>query len=91
MKSRGVPACSVEINPYLHFVGTIKTRSYSHVEEIDAEFDRIIAALRLALSNVPFESTPTEYLAEYANDIPESAIRQVVVVRQQRLSACDGR
>src|SRR5271170_1459971 len=28
MKYRGIPACSIEINPYLKFVGTVKTRTY---------------------------------------------------------------
>ena len=37
MKYRGVPACSIEINPYLDFVGTVKTRTYHDVATIRAE------------------------------------------------------
>ena len=35
MKYRGVPACSIELNPYLHFVGTVKTRTYAISEQIE--------------------------------------------------------
>jgi hypothetical protein len=28
MKYRGIAACGIEWNPYLHFVGTVKTRTY---------------------------------------------------------------
>src|SRR3990170_7465926 len=38
MKYRGIPACSVEINPYLHFVGTVKTRTYGNIDSIAATF-----------------------------------------------------
>ena len=36
MKYRGIPACSIELNPYLHFVGTVKTRTYTDLDAIEA-------------------------------------------------------
>ena len=34
MKYRRVPASSIELNPYLHFVSTVKTRTYEDVDAI---------------------------------------------------------
>jgi len=70
MKYRGIPACSVEINPYLHFVGNIKTRTYRDIDDIESGFKRFIDAYRASLDHVPFESKPQEYLMEHAADIP---------------------
>jgi hypothetical protein len=70
MKYRGIPACSVEINPYLHFVGTVKTRTYGDIPEIDACFNRFIDGFRAALRDVPFHSEAGRYLKEHAGDIP---------------------
>ncbi|MBI1336198.1 MAG: hypothetical protein GC164_04460 [Phycisphaera sp.] len=41
MKYRGVPACSIELNPYLHFVGTVKTRTYADLPDIRELFDSL--------------------------------------------------
>lgn len=70
MKYRGVPACSVEINPFLHFVGTVKTRNYSHIPQIDVCCREFIAAFRDALDGVPYKSQPNDYLRENAVAIP---------------------
>src|SRR5260370_6229314 len=70
MKYRGVPACSVELNPYLHFVGTVKTRTYRNIPTIEKCFDEFIAAYRACLKAVPFESKPSDYLGEEAADSP---------------------
>lgn len=70
MKHRGISACSVEINPYLHFVGTVKTRDYTALDAIESTFKRFIAEYRSSLERVPYESAPGDYLREHAEDIP---------------------
>jgi tRNA G10 N-methylase Trm11 len=70
MKYRGIPACSVEINPYLHFVGMVKTRTYRDVDAIEATFARFISKYQISLNDVPYRSTPTLYLQEQVADIP---------------------
>ena len=70
MKYRGVPSCSVEINPYLHFVGTVKTRTYADVDAIESTFGRFMDAYRVALREVPFRSEPGVYLKERSADVP---------------------
>jgi len=70
MKYKGIPACSVEINPYLHFVGTVKTRTYKNVPGIDSSFKEFLAAFRRALRDVPFVSEPKKYLKEHTADVP---------------------
>jgi hypothetical protein len=70
MKYRGIRACSVEINPYLHFVGAVKTRTYKHIPEIESTFRNFISLYRALLEQVPFGSKPEGYLKEHAVDIP---------------------
>jgi hypothetical protein len=70
MKYRGIPACSVEINPYLHFVGTVKTRTYDDADQIRKELDRFAAAFRRALRTVAYGSNPGAYLDKFADDVP---------------------
>jgi hypothetical protein len=70
MKYRGIPACSVELNPYLHFVGTVKTRTYTDIPAIEKCFDEFIGAYRTCLMDVPFGSNPADYLRDHAADIP---------------------
>ena len=70
MKYRGIPACSVEINPYLHFVGTVKTRTYSHLDRIEACFNAFVETYRENLKHVPFRSSPQRYLLENAPLVP---------------------
>jgi len=71
MKYRRIPACSVELNPYLHFVGTVKTRSYPAIENIERCFSDFMKVFRKTLKAVPFEEHPTLYLAEQAEYIPK--------------------
>jgi hypothetical protein len=70
MKYRGIPACSVEINPYLHFVGTVKTRTYTDLPAIDKCLKQFAADYRAALRDVPFKADPARYLNDHAADIP---------------------
>jgi hypothetical protein len=70
MKYRGIRACSVEINPFLHFVGTVKTRSYHDLAAIESTFDSFISGFRRALENVPYGTAPNRYLSKHASDIP---------------------
>src|SRR5438105_4899018 len=70
MKYRGIPACSVELNPYLHFVSTVKMRTYRELPAIEACFARCLSAFRAALEGVPFKSNPKNYLREHAAAIP---------------------
>jgi hypothetical protein len=70
MKYRGIPACSVEINPYLHFVGTIKTRTYTNLSDIEVAFAEFTEVYASALKLVPFKTDPRGYLFEQAKFIP---------------------
>ena len=70
MKHRGIPACSVELNPYLYFVGTVKTRNYPELSTIEDCFHHFLATFRSAVAKVPVESNPEAYLREYAAAIP---------------------
>lgn len=71
MKYRGIPACSVEINPYLHFVGTVKTRTYQGIDKIERYFNDFMKVFRSKLKAIPFEDHPALYLAEQAQHIPK--------------------
>ncbi len=71
MKYRGIPSCSVEINPYLHFVGTVKTRTYINLKVIEEVFDHFLAAARRALGELPGERQSEAYLAENATFVPK--------------------
>lgn len=46
MKYRGIPSCAVELNPYLHFVSTVKTRTYREVDTIKQLFEDAIRRSR---------------------------------------------
>lgn len=71
MKSRGIPAWSVELNPYLHFVGTVKTRTYGNPAEIEHYFGEFLPHFRKSLQSVPFRTQPEQYLREQASYIPK--------------------
>jgi hypothetical protein len=70
MKYRGIPACSVEINPYLHFVSTVKTRTYRDIDAIGSSFTEFMAAARASLARVPFATRPGDYLEQNAASVP---------------------
>lgn len=70
MKHRGVPSCSVEINPYLHFVGTVKTRTYSDLSAVRDVFRDFLASAEFELGRLPHDCLAEGYLAEYASFVP---------------------
>jgi hypothetical protein len=70
MKYRGIPACSIEINPYLFFVGNVKTRTYRDIPAIKACFDAFKAAYQTALRGLPGESEAAAYLKDHQQSIP---------------------
>lgn len=103
MKYRGVPSCSVEINPYLHFVGTVKTRTYTDLAAIEDSLREFVTMARTELGNLPDGRHAEEYLAENQAFIPRlhnvrrwwtpGNLMQLVCLRRlllsdQRDSAC---
>ncbi len=70
MKYRGIPSCSVELNPYLHFVGTVKTRTYSDPEAVEEAFNEFLTVARRELSGLPGERRAESYLWENAAFVP---------------------
>lgn len=70
MKYCGIPARSVELNPYLHFVGTVKTRDYTDIDSLETFFSRFYSAFEAELADVPFETYPQGYLRDNAASIP---------------------
>src|SRR5262249_13240375 len=53
MKYRGIPVCSIELNPYLHFVGTVKTRTYTDPQAIENCVCAFLAKLTAELRRLP--------------------------------------
>jgi hypothetical protein len=92
MKYRGIPACSVELNPYLFFVGTVKTRTYKDIEDVSECFNAFKSTYQAALKKLPGENEATAYLKEYEKWIPRinfperwwspGNLMQLVCVRQ---------
>jgi hypothetical protein len=70
MKYRGIPACSIELNPYLHFVGTIKTRNYDDVGAIEKCIASFMRTFEAAAAKLPRESNAAKYLADNADYVP---------------------
>jgi hypothetical protein len=71
MKYRGIPACSIEWNPYLHFVGAVKTRTYRDLDRIESCMATFLERYRSALREIPpGESGAIRYLREHAGDVP---------------------
>ena len=70
MKYRGIPARGVELNPYLHFVSSVKCRTYPDIDAIYCCFKELLKRYRASLARVPFESSPARYLADNRRDIP---------------------
>ena len=71
MKYRGVPSCSVEINPYLHFVGTVKTRTYSDLGAVKDVLHDFGATARKELGKLPDDRHAEEYLSENQAFVPK--------------------
>ncbi|HUT01340.1 MAG TPA: hypothetical protein VM031_02705 [Phycisphaerae bacterium] len=70
MKYRGVPAWSVEINPYLYFVGEVKTRDYHDVDSIRDCLLKFVALLREEAGRLPEEGKAEQYLSENEQFVP---------------------
>jgi len=73
MKYRRVPACSVELNPYLHFVSSVKTRTYCDVNAIDACFCDFIHHYRREAAKLPRETHAQGWLKENPEFVPRIA------------------
>lgn len=70
MKYRGIPASSIEINPYLHFVSTVKTRKYGDLPAIGDCFDHFRRHYQSALGRLPRPEEADAYLREHEQSIP---------------------
>lgn len=70
MKYRGVPAWSIELNPYLHFVSTVKTRNYTDADSIETAFSKFMKRLECDANRLPFDTGATRYLHENAAYLP---------------------
>jgi hypothetical protein len=70
MKYRGIDSCSVEINPYLHFVSTVKTRTYADIDLVRDVFHTFLASAKKELSRLPAEGHSDKYLADNRHFIP---------------------
>ncbi len=70
MKYRGIPSCSVEINPYLHFVGTVKTRNYGDLDAIEESFGAFVATLQRAVARADVLADPKAYVHRNQSLIP---------------------
>jgi hypothetical protein len=71
MKYRGVPAHSIEINPYLHFVASVKTRTYRDLDRIDSCLNAFLSRLQAGLRKLPCEREASKYLRDHEGDIPK--------------------
>ena len=80
MKHKGIPACSIEINPYLFFVGTVKTRTYRDIPEIADCFERSARHTGERLAKLPSESASQSYLKEFEQWIPRIQPARAMVV-----------
>ncbi len=70
MKYRGIPASSIEINPYLAFVGAVKTRTYRDLAAIRACVQSFLLTCRAGLARLPAESEAKAYLKENDRFLP---------------------
>jgi hypothetical protein len=71
MKYRDVPSCSVELNPFLHFVGTVKTRTYSDLQAVEHVFHTFGTEAQRELDKLPDDRHANEYLAEHETFVPK--------------------
>jgi hypothetical protein len=70
MKYRGIPASSIEINPYLFFVGTVKTRTYRDLDASVRSIDGFKTVYRGALADLPGATGVAAYLREMEQWVP---------------------
>lgn len=70
MKYRGVPACSIELNPYLHFVSTVKTRTYADLPDIREFLGSFLVRARERVDAIPKGKAVEGYLVANAQYVP---------------------
>jgi hypothetical protein len=70
MKYRGIPASSIEINPYLFFVGTVKNRTFRKIAAIKQSIESFKVLYQRALGTLPEEREAAAYLEEHQPSIP---------------------
>lgn len=70
MRLRGIPAWSVEINPYLHFVSTVKNRAYEAPDSIESLVRSFLRRAKKALAGLPAARDARSYLSEHWGFIP---------------------
>ncbi len=70
MKYRAVPAWSIELNPYLHFVGTVKTRTYTDLHAIDRTIQQFMRVFERETDRLPPETQANRYFFENAAFVP---------------------
>jgi hypothetical protein len=70
MKYQGVPAWSVEINPYLRFVSRVKTRSYPDRAPIRRALGEFVRSYRQACSSLPGVREAGRYIQEHEAFLP---------------------
>jgi len=70
MKYRGIPACSIELNPYLHFVSTVKTRTYRDLSGIRRGFESFLKSARSETRLLSHLENARAYLSDHARYIP---------------------
>jgi len=70
MKYEGIPVCSIELNPYLYFVSTIKTRTYNDLPRIARCFDDFVDLARRETDGLRNIRRARPYLISNAEFIP---------------------
>lgn len=70
MKYRGIPACSIELNPYLHFVSTVKTRTYSDLDGIERAFAAFMRLYEAEAKRLPRDDDARAYLLDHEAFVP---------------------
>lgn len=97
MKYEGIQACSIELNPYLHFVSTVKTRTYSNLSSIAAFFEEFLQRVEGDARGLTDERRAARYLATHEHCIPPihkperwwspANLAQLVAIRRAMLSS----
>lgn len=99
MKYRAIPACSIELNPFLHFVSTVKTRTYRDLPDIRAFFDSFLVKAREEAAAIPTGRAVEAYLVANACFVPPihkphrwwspGNLAQLTCIRRLLLEAAD--
>ncbi|HJT30807.1 MAG TPA: hypothetical protein VJ783_01985 [Pirellulales bacterium] len=70
MRLRGIPAWSVEINPYLHFVSTVKNRAYEMPDLMEACVQPFLRHAKRAIECLPPARGARSYLRDHWSYVP---------------------